>query len=230
MKEKGFTLVELLAVIVILAILMVSAGTGVMTVMNNSKMNTFKNEVSTFMNAAGTIYSEVSMTPSLYKYIHKSEDSTHGAVCVSLAGLVANGVIEKNISGYAGVFLVEVPFDSGVSHTTAWVHNSTYGINGIGKEYINKLKFKKGNNTINVTNEGAGGLSNATDVNGGAVGIVTKLDGIKTMIGRVYPSKASTGMPSNIEATKIVNNIKTYKNRGGTGLNYINIECINSKL
>ena len=41
MNKKGFTLVELLAVIVILAILMVSAGAGVMSTMNNSKINTY---------------------------------------------------------------------------------------------------------------------------------------------------------------------------------------------
>ena len=65
-NRRGFTLVELLAVIVILAILMVSAGAGVMTTMNNSKINTFKNEVLTAVNSAENMYSQISMNGELY--------------------------------------------------------------------------------------------------------------------------------------------------------------------
>ena len=225
--KKGFTLVELLAVIVILAILMVSAGAGVTTVMNNSKMNTFKNEVLTFMNGAETVYSEVSMTPSLYSYIKKSNSGTHGAMCITLAGLVANGAIEKDISTYAGVIILEVPYDGGKIKTTVWVHNSQYGINGIEKQYINRLKFKKNNNTEGFKNKDT--VVTASAISGGPIGLVTKLDGIKKMIKNAYGSDTALGRPSGL-VDKNITTIDIYSKRGGDENRYNNITCINTKL
>ena len=224
--KKGFTLVELLAVIVILAILMVSAGAGVMTVMNNSKMNTFKNEVLTFMNGTETVYSEVSMTPSLYSYIKKSNSGTHGAMCVTLAGLLANGAIEKDISTYAGVFIIEVPYNGGKTKTTVWAHNSQYGINGIEKQYINKLKFKKNNNTEGFKNEDSDMF--ASQISGGPIGMVTRLSGIKKMIKNAYGSENALGTPSGLTDKEL--SIDIYSKRGGEGNRYTNIKCINTKL
>ena len=58
-NRKGFTLVELLAVIVILAILMVSAGAAVMSTLNNARVNTFKNEALSAISVADNLYTEI---------------------------------------------------------------------------------------------------------------------------------------------------------------------------
>ena len=52
--KKGFTLIELLAVIVILAILMVLAVTGMTTVMNNARKDTFVTNALQYMNTVRT--------------------------------------------------------------------------------------------------------------------------------------------------------------------------------
>ena len=185
--KKGFTLVELLAVIVILAILMVSAGAGVMATMNNSKINTFKNEALAAANAASNMYSDISMNSERVSAYFKTDKSgSYQAMCVTLAGLVNNGYLDKDISTYGGVILVEVPFDGSGAKYMIWMHNSQYGINGIEKNYINKLKFKKDNNG----DAEGGDTTSASEISGGKVGIVTNLGGINKVIN--YAQTANT--------------------------------------
>ena len=186
MNRKGFTLVELLAVIVILAILMVSAGAGVMATMNNSKINTFKNEALAAATAASNMYSEISYNgQSSVDYFVQDKDSNYSAMCVTLAGLVNNGYLDKDIGTYSGVILVEVPFDGSTPKYMIWMHNSHYGINGIEKSYINKLKFKKNNNG------GESGVTSAKEISGGKVGIVTELKGIYKIVNYAQTSNES---------------------------------------
>ena len=178
---KGFTLVELLAVIVILAILMVSAGAGVMSTMNNSKINTFKNEILTAINSAEDMYSEISMSTQDYgKFVQSNltgpttgGPGTHSGMCVTFSGLVNNGYLNKDVNTYGGLILVEVPYDGGATKYMVWAHNSTYGIAGVEKNNINKLKFNKKNNdgvptTITSTTNGAYASSYT-----GEVGVLT---------------------------------------------------------
>lgn len=241
-NRRGFTLVELLAVIVILAILMVSAGAGVMTTMNNSKINTFKNEVLTAINSSEDMYSQISMNGEHYRdYIVTSDgDATHAGLCVTFAGLVNNGFMNKDVSTYGGVVLVEVPFDGGQTKYMVWAHNSAYGVPGVEKNKINKLKFSKGNNA---------GISTAINTsahtnngNAGSVGIVTNLNGIKSLTAAAYGNANGTGevtKPSGTtcnststspgcNGTKVTLESKT--DRGGTGNTYTNIRCINVKI
>ncbi len=61
-NKKGFTLVELLAVIVVLAIIMIIAVPQVMTAMDNARANTFKIEVQKVIRAAMTQQSADDLT------------------------------------------------------------------------------------------------------------------------------------------------------------------------
>ena len=271
-NRKGFTLVELLAVIVILAILMVSAGAGVMATMNNSKVNTYKNEVLTFIDGANKMYSELSMSTQDATTFIKSNTckgkqyyneagtatnvsdsdldegylengtgddkcavATHSAMCVTVSGLVANGYVDKEIGNYAGVILVEVPYDGGATKYIAWLHNSTYGINGVEKNMINKLKFQKTNNT-----EKSKGTKkvDTTKINGGNLGVVTDLTGIKLMVAKAYGSgeskdvvKKNSGTGDILKASKneLYAKITSSNDHGGTG-NFYYLPCVNTKL
>ncbi len=178
-NRKGFTLVELLAVIVILAILMVSAGAGVMATMNNSKVNTFKNELLTAIDSAQNMYSELSMSTSDSNKFIKSNTGTaeYAGMCVTLSGLVNNGYLDKDLGNYGGVILIEVPYDGGGTKYTIWATNNTYGVNGFEKNVINKLKFNKKNNSEKSDSNKTAGVAN-----GGGIGVMTVLTGIDAMI------------------------------------------------
>ena len=230
MNKKGFTLVELLAVIVILAILMVSAGAGVMSTMNNSKINTFKNEALQAVNSAEDMYSDISMVSDIsVKYLKTSEEGDYQGMCVSLVGLVNNGFLKKDISTYGGMILLEVPYDGGATKYEVWMHNGQYGIYGIEKNSINKLKYKKDNNPS----------GSATGNQAGGLGIITKLDGLKTYIapsmGYTTKDKAvgtawNTASNSGKSSAKYASLKSPDASRGGTGNTYKDIECINANI
>ena len=235
-NRKGFTLVELLAVIVILAILMVAAGAAVMSTMNNAKVNTFKNEALSAINMATNMYTEISMSPDdAGTYLVNSGDSKYKGMCVTLQGLVENGYLEKDLHDGTtyGTIIVEVPFDGGATKYSIWTSDGTYGIQGYEKSQISKLKFKNANNNVQ---------SIGTYTTNGT-GIITKLDGIKKINAAAYSNSATVNINSatgqnqyQFKATDTVKvgpklaSVQTIEDNGGTGATYSNIICINSKI
>ena len=221
-NRKGFTLVELLAVIVILAILMVSAGAGVMSTMNNSKINTFKNEALTAVNSAEDMYSEISMTSDIStKYLVTSDNGDYQGMCVTLSGLVNNGFLKKDLSTYGGIILIEVPYDGSAAKYDVWMHNGQYGIFGVEKNYINKLKYKKNNNPSG---------SGVTDY-GTGLGVITKLEGLKAQIRtamNISGNNNPVGTATSDSAQFTL--VAPPDTRGGTGSTYSNIVCINANV
>ena len=96
MNKKGFTLVELLAVIVILAVIILVAMNAVIPQMENARKNSFKTEVETFAKAAETFFANMALSkPSVLTtggcvkvstlrkdYVNKSDDNYVGVACM----------------------------------------------------------------------------------------------------------------------------------------------------
>ncbi len=166
-------------------------------------VNTFKNETLVAVGAAQNMYSEVTMSlDSTSKYTVNNNDK-YSAMCVTLPGLVNNGYLDKDITNYGGVVLVEVPLDGGPTKYTVWMHNGTIGINGIEKVNINGLTEDF---TKNVKDN---------EINGGNKAVTDNLVGIKKVVNSAYSGKTT---------------IKSAKSRGGTGMVYNNIDCINEEI
>lgn len=96
MNKKGFTLVELLAVIVILAVIILVAMNAVIPQMENARKNAFKTEVETFAKAAETYFANQALSnPSILTsggcvtvetlkngYVNKSDEKYVGQACI----------------------------------------------------------------------------------------------------------------------------------------------------
>ena len=104
MNKKGFTLVELLAVIVILAIVMLIGGTVVLPMMQKAQKSSLGTEGVSTLKSAEKTYSSDSMLNT------KGYTST-STVCYNLTYLCNNGSFDKGCAdkndGYTGSVLVK---------------------------------------------------------------------------------------------------------------------------
>lgn len=146
-NKKGFTLVELLAVIVILAVLALVAMPNVTRLMNDSRKNAFITEVENFVTYAQTSYTNSQISGTVPKGTDESlitgqmfNSVSYDYYCVSYAKLVSGGFIQKsNGDNYKGIFEIYMPTDGTSTKTIIYMSNGNYQINGLS---INKLANK----------------------------------------------------------------------------------------
>lgn len=116
LNKKGFTLVELLAVIVVLSVIMLLAVNAIVPRMNSARKNAFVTEAQVYLKAAETWYQNQllqGVTP---------------ARCVTVETL-NNGYVNKDSNKYVGS--VEVKKDANGKMTyTIWISNDEFQITG----------------------------------------------------------------------------------------------------
>ena len=107
MNKKGFTLVELLAVIVVLAVIMLLAVNAVIPQMNKARKNAFVTEANAFIDAAGTYYQNAMLTGE--------GGMTAAGGCVNIADLIGP-YIEKDSDDYKGH--IDIAIDNATNKAT----------------------------------------------------------------------------------------------------------------
>ena len=117
-NKKGFTLVELLAVIVILAVIILIASSNVGTMMTNARKNALAIEGNTLITAAKNAYQMA---------ILNAEVTGTEQVCFALSSLKSSGYFEKADSKYKGSVLLK-PDAKGVITYKFWISNGSYVI------------------------------------------------------------------------------------------------------
>ena len=119
-NKKGFTLVELLAVIVILAVVMLVGITSIGPLMANSRKSALRSDGLDLMNAAKTAYQAEALKTS-------QAFTATATVCMPLEWLKKEGYTE-NKQDYKGSVLVT--YASGQYSYKYWIANGTYAFLG----------------------------------------------------------------------------------------------------
>lgn len=120
-NKKGFTLVELLAVIVILAVVILVAINAVLPQMAKARKNSFADEVMSYAKAAET------------KYVTESqEDSVEGdittGICYELSDLHGE-YVTKDDSRYSGIVIIKKRTGSNIYDKYAYITSGKYKYN-----------------------------------------------------------------------------------------------------
>lgn len=122
-NTNGFTLVELLAVIVVLAIVMVIAVNAVMPTLQDSRKNTFAIEVNGAIEAAQTYYMNGGATGDPNRVFPTSVSTTR---CVTIKQLVDAGLSELDPTLYSGLVSVKKKSESSNIYLyKVWLHHAT---------------------------------------------------------------------------------------------------------
>lgn len=128
-NKKGFTLVELLAVIVILAVVVLIAMTAVVPQMNKARVEAFVTEANKYIQAATNYYTDSQLSGT-------GMASTGG--CVSIETL-NSGYIDKKDSNYKGYVYITVATDASGKTTSTYtiaLDNKNYNIGPIDSSEI----------------------------------------------------------------------------------------------
>ena len=111
-NKKGFTLVELLAVIVILAVIILIAVNAVLPQMRKARKNSFVDEVINFAKAAETAYVSDSLTGA-------------GKTCYVLKDLKGQ-YVAKNDTGYTGKVTIQIDTEGNITKTVTMTDGKNF--------------------------------------------------------------------------------------------------------
>lgn len=112
LNRKGFTLVELLSVIVILSVVVLIATNAVVPMMGSAKKQVFATEANEIIKHAWTLYGK----------------NGSGTKCYSYQEILDNGTLSKNDENYTGSVLIEN--NDGKMTYKIWLSNGTHMIDG----------------------------------------------------------------------------------------------------
>ena len=170
-KSKGFTLVELLAVIVILAVLVLFATPAVTSIMQGSQQKALKNEVLELVKNVQTYYSteiingatqvtsanKDKMNTYHAKIVNLSKDvggnpKSYKYLCMTLQDLVDKQVVTKNFNQYGGYIQLWID-EEGKSTIYVNVYNSSYYMQGL-YDYVSKPDYLPSQDPISESGTG----------------------------------------------------------------------------
>lgn len=127
-NRKGFTLVELLSVIVILSVVVLIATNAVVPMGGEARKQVLAMEANKFISAAQTLY------------VREGESATK---CYSYEQIMNSGLITKNDEFYTGSFLIEN--NGGKYSYKIWLSNGTNMVDGRSPDVTSKDVIESSN-------------------------------------------------------------------------------------
>lgn len=120
-NRKGFTLVELLSVIVILSVVVLIATNAVVPMSDEARKQVLAMEANKFISAAQTLY------------VREGASTTK---CYTYSQIMESGLITKNDEVYTGSFLIEN--NAGKYSYKIWLSNGTNMVDGKAPDVTSK--------------------------------------------------------------------------------------------
>ena len=143
LNKNGFTLVELLAVIVILAVVILVAVNNVIPQMNKAKAGAFKTEALSFLDGAEQYYTSQQMTNGEFNETTKDGKTLEG---VSIKYLVDNKYVKSaDVDNYTGC----IKYDENAGFTIK-LSSASYHTDG----YVSASKLSEFDGVIVSTGDG----------------------------------------------------------------------------
>lgn len=147
MSNKGFTLVELLAVIVVLAILVLLAMPRVTSMMEKARINSFVVEANEIQKVAQTAYNDAILN-----------GTDKGAMpCFTVDELIDGGYLDKDKGEIMGAIVLEIPAASATSQavkTHMYLSKGGYNMKNVTTKAKNSDVKKKANVYTKCTGSG----------------------------------------------------------------------------
>ncbi len=156
MNKKGFTLVELLAVIVILAVIILVAMNAVIPQMSKARKGAFLTEIETFVKGAEAYYQAESIKGSAVTGCTSTGGVTE--CCIDIDS-IKNNYIKKADPNYIGSIKIKINADNTAEYS-AYMSNGTYRFAGSTADLSE-------DNIMADTTAAAKDCSGTTTVNGG---------------------------------------------------------------
>ena len=122
LNKKGFTLVELLAVIVILAVVMLVAITAIGPIMERANKGTFSSSAQIVLAGAENAYTADQMSAAAARKFKPGSNT-----CVSIGALEGAKYFDAKGKSYTGSVLVSVSSTNDVTYKI-WISDGTYYI------------------------------------------------------------------------------------------------------
>ena len=172
-NKKGFTLVELLAVIVILATIMLIGGLVVLPMIKKSKIETLGVEGLSTIDSAKKLY-----TSEMFKNTDEALFYSTDSVCVDIEYLYQQGYFDKGEKDkYTGSVYAKHKLDDSYEYYF-WISDGTYVYTGATKDtYMDVNKVTDGGTAIRNCNVDEYNLDDGSDENKAAIKIITPFEG-----------------------------------------------------
>ena len=139
MNKKGFTLMELLVVIVILALLIAFAAPQVLNLLEKGQQDTFKNEAKSMISIMENAYADKSMSGSSDIKAGTCNGVSCRILCMELSKLKSEGYLDKDLgsgdTAWQGYVKVEVPVTGAATYSIK-ITNGTYALDVANSDAI----------------------------------------------------------------------------------------------
>lgn len=151
---QGFTLMELLVVIVILALLVAIAAPQVLNLLESGQQDTFRNEAKSMISIMENAYAAKSMSGSSDIKAGTCNGVSCRTLCMTLEELKNQGYLDKDLgsgaTGWKGYVRVEVPVTGAAIYYIS-ITNGTYYLPKVESDDIDSTEIVSNNIPSSIT-------------------------------------------------------------------------------